>query len=201
MRIQSATFRASAVDLRSCPEPELPEFALIGRSNVGKSSLLNYLTGKSDLAKVSQIPGKTRMINFFCINQAFHLVDLPGYGYAKVSKQERSAFSAAVADFLLHRENLQRVLVLIDSRLSPQAIDVEFIEWLVGNSLPFILVFTKTDKLKPREVEKNRDLFLHRIAVFCPVTPHMISSSAEAGQGRQEILGYIGSVLSSIPKD
>jgi len=195
MRIQSAIFRSSAPDLKSCPESELPEVALIGRSNVGKSSLLNLLTSKSGLAKVSQVPGKTRLMNFFCINEVFHLVDLPGYGYAKVSRNERSAFSSAVADYLLRRENLVRVLVLIDSRLTPQAIDLEFLEWLVTNSLPFALVFTKIDKLKPREVTKNIETFQQTVSAFCPVPPHVLPSSSEAGQGRQEILRYIWSAL------
>lgn len=197
MRIQSATFRGSAVDLQTCPEPDLPEVAFIGRSNVGKSSLLNYLTGQSGLAKVSQVPGKTRMINFFEINEAFQLVDLPGYGYAKVSREERSTFSSAVADYLFRRESLLRILVLIDSRLSPQAIDLEFLEWLVSHSLPFALVFTKIDKLKPREVARNMETFQQRISSFCAIPPLAFASSSEKRQGRAEILGFIQDALNA----
>ena len=160
MKILSATFKASSPDLASCPESALPEFALIGRSNVGKSSLINMLTRSQGLAKVSQVPGKTQLINFFTINNTWNLVDLPGYGYAKVGKKDRGKFIAFVADYLQHRPNLRGTFVLIDSRLSPQTLDLEFLNWMVGCGLPLILAFTKTDALSKGAVQKNIETFL-----------------------------------------
>src|SRR5688572_14106958 len=137
MKIKSATFEVSAPELRACPRWALPEFAFIGRSNVGKSSLINLLTERRDLAKVSATPGKTKLINFFVINGTWSIVDLPGYGYAEVGRQRRLEFHAAVADLLAGRRNLRCVFVLIDSRLPPQPIDLEFLRWLEGVSVPF----------------------------------------------------------------
>ncbi len=153
MQIRSAIFQSSAPDLASCPESDRSEIAFIGRSNVGKSSLINMLTGQKGLAKVSATPGKTKLINFFLINDRWHLVDLPGYGYAKVSQRDRGTFSIAIAEYLEDRPNLQHVFVLIDSRLPPQAIDLEFLEWMTARARPFSLVFTKADKLKPNPAE------------------------------------------------
>src|SRR5450432_379713 len=145
MKIKSAVFDVSAPDLESCPRWALPEFAFIGRSNVGKSSLINMLAERRELAKVSVTPGKTKLINFFVINDRWSLVDLPGYGYAEVAKKERNEFNKSVGDYLGERKNIYCVFVLIDSRLPPQRIDLEFLEWLVGRAVPFALVFTKMD--------------------------------------------------------
>jgi GTP-binding protein len=196
MKIKSAEFEVSAPDLRSCPKWALPEFAFIGRSNVGKSSLINLLTARRDLALVSDVPGKTKLINFFVINGAWSLVDLPGYGYAEVGHQRRLEFNAAVADFLAGRRNLRAVLVLIDSRLPPQAIDLEFLRWLgETTSVPFALVFTKTDKQSAAKGHANRDVFLKALAEWRPQPPDVLGSSAKTGAGRSEILDYLGAVL------
>lgn len=195
MKITTALFQSSSPDLASCPKSALPEFALIGRSNVGKSSLINMLTRSEGLAKVSQIPGKTQLINFFTINNTWSLVDLPGYGYAKVGKQERSSFSTFVADYLQHRPNLRGTFVLIDSRLSPQRLDLEFLHWMVGCGLPFILAFTKTDKLSKGAVQKNIDSFLLRMSEISEEEPPYVLSSSKVELGRSEILDLIDSAL------
>ena len=195
MKILSATFKASSPDLASCPESGLPEFALIGRSNVGKSSLINMLTRSQGLAKVSQVPGKTQLINFFTINNTWNLVDLPGYGYAKVGKKERGKFSAFVADYLQHRPNLRGTFVLIDSRLSPQALDLEFLNWMVGCGLPLILAFTKTDTLSKGAVQKNIETFLISMRQITEEEPAYVLSSSKDQQGRKEILKLIGDAL------
>jgi GTP-binding protein len=195
MQINSANFETSAPDLRQCPAPLLPEFAFIGRSNVGKSSLINMLTMKKGLAKVSETPGKTQLINFFTINRKWGLVDLPGYGFARVSKNQRVDFNIAVADFLEKRETLRHTYVLIDSRLPPQAIDVEFIRWLLTTAVPFSLVFTKADKQSATKTQVSVQRF--RKAVLATVTPApaIFISSAEARTGRKEILGHISGLL------
>lgn len=199
MKILSATFKASAPDLASCPVSGLPEFALIGRSNVGKSSLINMLTRSEGLAKVSQIPGKTQLINFFTINNTWNLIDLPGYGYAKVGKKERGKFSAFVSDYLQNRPNLRGTFVLIDSRLSPQALDLEFLNWMVGCGLAFILVFTKTDTLSKGAVQKNIQTFLASMREITEEEPTYVLSSSRDQQGRKEVLGLIGDALSETP--
>ena len=196
MKITTAVFQVSSPDLASCPESALPEFALIGRSNVGKSSLINMLTRSEGLAKVSQIPGKTQLINFFTINKSWNLVDLPGYGFAKVGKKERSSFSAFVSDYLQHRPNLLGTFVLIDSRLTPQSLDLEFLNWMVGCGLAFILVFTKTDKLPKSALQNNIDAFLIRMCEITEEPPAYVLSSSKEGQGRSEILDLIESALS-----
>ena len=195
MKINSAVFEISSPGLEGCPEWALPEFAFIGRSNVGKSSLINMLTRKEGLAKVSRIPGKTRLINFFTINNTWSLVDLPGYGYAKVGKQERSSFNAFVADYLQHRPNLQGTFVLIDSGLSPQRLDLEFLHWMVGCGLPFVLAFTKTDKLSKKAVQENIEAFLLRMRAISEEQPAYVLSSSKADQGRSEILNLIASAI------
>ena len=195
MKILSAAFKASSPDLASCPESALPEFALIGRSNVGKSSLINMLTRSQGLAKVSQVPGKTQLINFFTINNTWNLVDLPGYGYAKVGKKERGKFSAFVSDYLEHRPNLRGTFVLIDSRLSPQALDLEFLNWMVGCGLPLILAFTKTDTLSKGAVQKNIETFLVSMREITEEEPTYVLSSSKDQQGRKEILNLIGDAL------
>lgn len=195
MKILTAVFKASSPDLASCPESALPEFALIGRSNVGKSSLINMLTRSQGLAKVSQVPGKTQLINFFTINNTWNLVDLPGYGYAKVGKKERGKFSAFVSDYLQHRPNLRGTFVLIDSRLSPQALDLEFLNWMVGCGLPLILAFTKTDTLSKGAVQKNIETFLVSMREITEEEPTYVLSSSKDQQGRKEILNLIGDAL------
>jgi len=173
----------------------MPEFALIGRSNVGKSSLINMLTRSEGLAKVSQVPGKTQLINFFTINNTWTLVDLPGYGYAKVGKKDRNSFSAFVSDYLQHRPNLFGTFVLIDSRLSPQRLDLEFLHWMVGCGLPFILAFTKTDKLSKSAVQKNIETFLLQFREISEEVPAYVLSSSKVDLGRSEILALIDSAL------
>ena len=195
MRISSATFLTSAPDLEACPESSRPEFAFIGRSNVGKSSLLNMLSGQKGLAKVSGTPGHTRLINFFAINERWTLVDLPGYGYAKTSKQDREKFQAMIAEFLLHRPNLSCVFVLIDARLPPQQIDLEFTRWLMDGGVPFVLVFTKADKLKPTRVANTIATFTDAMSAWCDGLPRTFSCSAKTGAGRQELLNFIGQAV------
>jgi GTP-binding protein len=195
VKITTAAFQGSSPDLASCPTSALPEFALIGRSNVGKSSLINMLTRSEGLAKVSQIPGKTQLINFFSINNTWNLVDLPGYGYAKVGKKERGGFSAFVSDYLQHRPNLLGTFVLIDSRLAPQNLDLEFLHWMVTSGLAFILAFTKTDTLSKKAALKNVEAFLIRMREITEEPPAYVLSSSKDGQGRSEILELIESAI------
>ncbi len=196
MKIHSAKFKTSAVSLDRCLLPDLPEFAFIGRSNVGKSSLINLLTNKEGLARVSKTPGRTREINFFAINEAWNLVDLPGYGYAKVSKSQRDQFNEFVSDYLLNRESLAGTFVLIDSRHSPQKIDLEFVSWLIEAQLPFALIFTKTDKSKPKVVSKNIGLFLNRMKEFSEGEPVYFETSTSTRSGRKEVLDFIETAIS-----
>lgn len=195
MRVTSADFLQSSPGLEGCPPDEVPEFAFIGRSNVGKSSLLNLLTGKQGLARVSQTPGCTQLINFFKINGSFRMVDLPGYGYAKVPKGHRAAFQEIIAGYIADRPNLQRVFVLLDSRHEPQKIDLEFLEWLDEVERPFALVFTKTDKLKPSHVKKNTDSFLQALMAFHSAIPDVFMTSSKTHDGKREILGFIGGLM------
>lgn len=195
MKITTAAFQGSSPDLASCPKSALPEFALIGRSNVGKSSLINMLTRSEGLAKVSQIPGKTQLINFFSINNTWNLVDLPGYGFAKVGKKQRGGFSAFVSDYLQHRPNLLGTFVLIDSRLAPQSLDLEFLHWMVTSGLAFILAFTKTDTLSKLAARKNVEAFLIRMREITEESPAYVLSSSKDGQGRSEILELIESAI------
>jgi GTP-binding protein len=195
MKIRSAVFEVSAPSLESCPRWALPEFAFIGRSNVGKSSLINLLAERRDLAKVSDLPGKTRLINFYLMNERWSLVDLPGYGYAHAGKKERAAFNDAVAEFLEQRRNLARVFVLIDTRLPPQAIDLEFLQWLERCRAPYSLVFTKADKLSATQAGASVNRFKAEIARWRAAAPDSFLSSARTKQGRGEILGAIAAVL------
>jgi GTP-binding protein len=195
MKINSAQFEQSAPDLASCPAWAFPEFALIGRSNVGKSSLINLLTGRNALAKVSVTPGKTQLINFYVLNGTWSLVDLPGYGYAHVSRQDRNAFNQAVGDYLRRRTNLFQVYVLIDSRLPPQPIDLEFLQWLADGHAPFSLIFTKTDKVTAAELEQRVAAFQRALAEICKTPPPTLACSARSKAGRSEILGAIEDIL------
>ena len=198
MKITKVEFDRSSPDLASCPQSLRPDFAFIGRSNVGKSSLINALTRKKDLAKVSDLPGKTKLINFFVINNAWHLVDLPGYGFAKVTKDQRADFNESVADYLDNRENLLCVFVLIDSNLPPQRIDLQFLEWLGSTGTPFVLVFTKADKLSTARAQANIDLFKKEITPWWPdELPGIIVTSSKTGDGRSDILEVIAETLKS----
>lgn len=201
MNISSAIFDRSAPDLDSCPDESLPEFAFIGRSNVGKSSLLNMLAGKGILARVSTTPGFTKLINFFTMSKTWRLVDLPGYGFAAGAKQESARFNKAVARYLKHRPNLCCVFALLDSGLAPQEIDLEFVEWLARNSVPFVLVFTKTDRGTPEETAANIAAFTQRIAGWFEQLPEIFRCSATTAQGRSELLGVIGATLDAIPAE
>lgn len=191
MKITSARFATSFDSVESCPPAELPEFAFIGRSNVGKSSLINTLCNQNGLAKVSAKPGHTRLINFFVVNEDWCLVDLPGYGYARAPKSERNRFNDFVADYLEFREGLTHVFVLIDSRHEPQRIDVDFVTWLVEKAVPFSLVFTKSDKLKPSKIGANQDLFLAALAEYVDGRPPTFITSAKDKTGRMDLLGAI----------
>lgn len=195
MKIKSAEFSRSAPDLAACPEWNLPEFALIGRSNVGKSSLINFLTERRELAKVSDLPGKTQLINFFVINGNWCLVDLPGYGFAKVAQGKRREFNEAVADFLSERPNLRGIFVLIDSRLPPQAIDLEFLRWLESCRVSYALIFTKIDKQSAAQGQANIDLFKAAMREWRAELPVILKSSSKSGVGRGEILSYIATAL------
>ena len=195
MKIKSAEFKKSAPDLSLCPNWNWPEFAFIGRSNVGKSSLINVLADRRDLAKVSATPGKTRLMNFFLIDGRWVLVDLPGYGYAKVGQQQRADFNEAVADFLSKRPNLRQVFVLIDSRLPPQAIDLDFVQWLETCEVPYALVFTKTDKQSASQTREKVEAFQRAIAAWRAESPPIFTTSSKSGSGRGDILAAIGSLL------
>jgi GTP-binding protein len=198
MEISSAIFDCSAPDLDSCPDESLPEFAFIGRSNVGKSSLLNLLSGKLDLARVSPTPGFTKLINFFTMNQTWRLVDLPGYGFAAGARKAKFKFNRAVNDYLKHRTSLCCVFALLDSGLPPQEIDVEFIAWLARNSVPFVLVFTKTDKVTPAIAQANMAAFTERISGWFEKLPAIYTCSAVVKQGREELLKVIDEALATI---
>lgn len=197
MRVTSAEFLQSSPGLEGCPNDEVLEFAFIGRSNVGKSSLLNLLTGKQGLARVSQTPGCTQLINFFKINGSFRMVDLPGYGYAKVPKGHRAAFQEIIASYIADRPNLQRVFVLVDSRHEPQKIDLEFLEWLGEVERPFAVVFTKTDKLKSSHLKKNTDAFLQALSAFHSDPLTVFLTSSKTRDGKKEILGFIGGLVNA----
>ncbi len=192
MKITSAEFVTSAPDFASCPETSMPEFAMIGRSNVGKSSLINLLTGRRTLAKVSATPGKTDMINFFAINRTWLLVDLPGYGFARATRSRREGFSEAVDDYIEDRENLVALFVLIDSRLPPQAIDLNFIAWVERLSRRWYPVFTKADKQSATQTRRSIELVRAEIEKRTHRKPEFFVTSTETGLGRGEILGTIG---------
>lgn len=196
MQIKSAIFNMSARDLQSAPDWARPEFAFIGRSNVGKSSMINMLSNKDALAKVSATPGKTQLLNFFVMNESWSLVDLPGYGYAKVAKSEKINFNESVGDYLEQRPNLRLLFVLIDSRLTPQAIDISFVSWLGECKIPFALVFTKADKQSPAKTKASIQVFLESIPPHLTALPPIISSS-KSRTGRIEILKMIEHALRS----
>lgn len=197
MIIKEAKFIISNTELEKCPKPVLPEFAFIGRSNVGKSSLINMLTNFKGLAKTSGKPGKTRVINHFLINKEWFLVDLPGYGYAQVAKSDREKWEKFVRRYLLHRENLYCTFVLIDARLEAQPVDLEFMEWMGISNLPFTIVFTKADKLKPSELEHKIENYKSKLLETWEDLPHMVTTSATSAMGRDELLDYIEQIIKS----
>ncbi|MBT8221899.1 MAG: ribosome biogenesis GTP-binding protein YihA/YsxC [Eudoraea sp.] len=199
MKIKSAQFVVSNTRVEKCPQEPLPEYAFIGRSNVGKSSLINTLTQRKGLAKTSGRPGKTQLINHFKINDNWFLVDLPGYGYARVSKKEKKTFQKYITDYFVKRQQLVNAFVLIDIRHEPQKIDLDFMEWLGGKGIPFSIVFTKADKLKPVAIETQVASYLNALTsgVWEEAPPHFVTSS-QSGLGRETLLNYINEINRSI---
>jgi GTP-binding protein len=195
--IKQARFLISNTDVKKCPAPDRPEYAFIGRSNVGKSSLINMLVGQNSLAKVSVKPGKTQLINHFIIDESWYLVDLPGYGYAKISISVKEKFQKLISNYILNRENLYCLFVLIDVRHAPQQIDVEFITWLGENHIPFAIVFTKADKLGKVSVAKNVGAYTQELKKLWEDLPSILVSSSLDGTGRDEIISFIENVNKS----
>ena len=195
--IKQARFLISNTDVRKCPAPDRPEYAFIGRSNVGKSSLINMLVGQNSLAKVSVRPGKTQLINHFIIDESWYLVDLPGYGYAKISISVKEKFQKLISRYILDRENLYCLFVLIDIRHDPQKIDIEFITWLGENHIPFAIIFTKADKLGKVTAAKNVAAYSDELKKFWEELPPVLVSSSLDGTGREEIISYIESINKS----
>ncbi len=191
MKVNYANFVISSPDESKCPTPDKPEYAFIGRSNVGKSSLINMLTGRRKLAKISSTPGKTMLINHFIINEQWYLVDLPGYGFAKRSKKERLKWEKMIRKYILNRINMLTLFLLIDIRIKPQQIDLDFIEWLGVSNIPFSIVFTKADKLKIMQVENNLIQYKKKLAESWEELPPIITTSATTKLGRDELLDYI----------
>lgn len=191
MEIRSAEFVMSNSNVKGCPKAVIPEYAFIGRSNVGKSSLLNMITGRKKLAKTSSTPGKTRLINHFLLNDQWYIVDLPGYGYAKISKTERAKWKKMVHQYLRKRENLMCVFVLIDARIPPQKMDLEFMEWLGRNEIAFVIVFTKTDKLRKGEIENQKEKLEKEMLMHWESIPEIFMSSGRKSIGKEEILNFI----------
>lgn len=192
MKIKSADFVMSNSDVAKCPKEPLPEYAFIGRSNVGKSSLINMLTQRKNLAKTSGRPGKTQLINHFKINGNWFLVDLPGYGYARVSKKDKKTFQKYITDYFIKRKQLVSAFVLVDVRHEPQKIDLEFMEYLGQNRIPFSIIFTKADKLKPKEVEKNVESYINELLIgVWEEAPNYFVTSSSRNMGREELVNYI----------
>jgi GTP-binding protein len=191
MEIKIAQFVVSNTDVTKCPAPLLPEYAFIGRSNVGKSSLINMICERKNMAKTSGKPGKTQLINHFIINDNWYLVDLPGYGYASVSKDKKENWVAFIQEYILKRENLMCLMVLVDSRLEPQKIDLEFMDWLGENGISFVIVFTKTDKLSKTKTANNIKHYEEEMSKSWDELPQRFYTSAEKGIGKLELLGFI----------
>jgi GTP-binding protein len=198
MKINTAEFIISNTDYKLCPKPNLPEFVFIGRSNVGKSSLINMLTNHSKLAKISSKPGKTQLINHFKINSNWYLVDLPGYGWAKVSKTEKIKWKIMIKDYFQFRENLTMAFVLIDSRLEPQKIDLDFIHWLGENGVPLALIFTKADKQTKNKTASNVAAFNKALKQTWEELPLFFITSSENQTGKDDVLNYINEIIATI---
>ena len=197
MIVKSAEFICSNTQISKLPPPVKPEYAFIGRSNVGKSSLINMLTGKKGLAKTSQTPGKTQLINHFLVNDNWYIVDLPGYGYARASKSKKADWDKFIHTYLDKRESLQCVMMLIDSRLEPQKIDLEFCNWLGEKGLPFVLIFTKADKQSRVKTDQNIAAFKKALLATFSDMPSIFITSSELQQGRDEVLSFIGEINNS----
>lgn len=191
MIVKDVQFVMSNSDVKLCPKPDKPEYAFIGRSNVGKSSLINSLMQRKKLAKTSSTPGKTQLINHFSVNEKWYLVDLPGYGFAKVPKAQKQRFERMISDYILGRTNLVSVFVLVDIRHSPQQIDLEFMQWLGISSIPFSIVFTKLDKLKNSQVESKLKTYRNKMLETWEELPQQFLTSAEKSFGREELLRYV----------
>lgn len=198
MIIRSAEFVISNTDVAKCPQTTIPEYAFIGRSNVGKSSLINMLTQHKGLAMTSQKPGKTQLINHFIINNEWHLVDLPGYGYARVGQANRERLKGIIEDYILERPQLTSLFILLDCRHEPQRIDLEFIEWAGENGVPFSLVFTKADKLSRGKLATNIELYKQRLLETWEELPPIFVTSSEERLGRDELLAYIEQINDSL---
>lgn len=198
MIIKTAEFVIINTDYRKCPQDGKPEYAFIGRSNVGKSSLINMLANRKGLAMTSSTPGKTMLINHFVINDEWYLVDLPGYGYARRGKENRERLRAIIEDYILEREQMTNLFVLVDSRLEPQKIDLEFMEWLGENAIPFAIVFTKADKLGTGRLQMNIEAYREKLLETWEELPPIFITSSEKGQGRDELLNYIGAINKSL---
>jgi len=194
MKIKSAEFVISNSKVDHCPNSTLPEYAFIGRSNVGKSSLINMITGRKSLAKTSAKPGKTQLINHFLINQNWHLVDLPGYGYAQVSKSTKKVFQKFITAYFEKREQMICAFVLIDSRHKPQPIDMEFMQWLGEHNIPFCIIFTKADKLKPKVLDKHIENYKNEMLESWVEMPEYFITSATSKLGKDDILDYIDQI-------
>lgn len=191
MEIKEAKFIISNTDIKLCPTDGKPEYAFIGRSNVGKSSLINMLLEKKDLAKTSGKPGKTQLINHFLVNQEWYVVDLPGYGYAKASKKSRYEWEKFISEYLTKRENLINIFVLLDARLEPQKIDLEFMTWCAEQELPFSMVFTKIDKLSSSALQKNLAAYKKEMLKYWEELPPVFTTSSESKFGREKLLNYV----------
>ena len=201
MKINTATFIVSNSDVSKCPAEKIPEYAFIGRSNVGKSSLINMLTNHKKLAKISGRPGKTQLINHFKINDSWFLVDLPGYGYAKVSKTIKKAFQSFIKDYFLQRDQLVCSFVLVDSRHEPQKIDLEFMQFLGENGIPFGIIFTKADKLGSSMLNKNITKYKKELLKYWESIPTHFITSSESEMGKKEVLDYIGQINIDVADD
>lgn len=191
MKIKTATFVVSNSDVSKCPKDRLPEYAFIGRSNVGKSSLINMLTNQKHLAKTSGRPGKTQLINHFIINKSWYLVDLPGYGYARVSKTEKKKFQTFITKYFEKRAQLVSAFVLVDIRHEPQKIDLDFMNWLGKKGLPFSIIFTKADKLKPNAITQNFKLYQSKMLEYWEEMPQYFITSSSKSIGKEELLSFI----------
>lgn len=191
MQVKKAEFIISNTDIKKCPAPNMPEYAFIGRSNVGKSSLINMLANRKNLAKTSGKPGKTQLINHFLLNDSWYLVDLPGYGYASVSKGKRLEFAKFIKQYLENRENLMCLFVLLDSRLKPQKIDMEFMQWLGKKGIPFVMCFTKQDKLSKSEAAKNLANYKKEMKQIWKELPPIFFTSSANKKGQDEVLKFV----------
>lgn len=194
MKIKSAEFVVSNSDVAKCPKEKYPEYAFIGRSNVGKSSLINMLMQRKNLAKTSGRPGKTQLINHFLINKNWFLVDLPGYGYAKVSKSSKRVFQKFITEYFAKREQLALAFVLIDCRHEPQKVDLEFMQWMGENQVPFSIIFTKQDKVKPNALKRNIETYTQKMLKNWEEMPNYYVTSSSNGTGRDEVLDYISEI-------